>query len=394
MKTNPGRPLILMPLFCGHARAEIQNLPMRWDASYQFYDEGTDRIRVESYYLRGEIELDDETSFRFQYLNDAISGASPTGALPGGSQPFLSSEINDVRNGLLGAFSRQFGDNRVELEISRSKENDYISNGVALSNVLELNQKNTALTFGFNYLDDDVAVFDGRENQRKETYDFFAGISQILDRNTVISCNLTLGRSHGYLSDPYKGIQRTEIVSFPDGGGGTIDLPVVGIYRENRPDSRSRQVLQFEGRHYVEAADASVDAVLRFSNDDFDIFSQTVQIEWRQQVGDKLLLIPFFRYYHQSAADFFLNSLDGYPDFTPSETPDGSGMNYSADYRLSSFDAISFGMRTSFRINDSISVNATYERYMMDGAGGGSDVSPSQAYPYADIWTFGFNSTF
>lgn len=390
MRTNPSRPLILMPLFCGHARAEIENLPMRWDASYQFYDEGSDRIRVESYYLRGKVDFDDETSFRFQYLNDAISGASPTGALPGGSQPFLSSEINDVRNGLLGAISRQFGDIRVELEISRSKENDYISNGVALSEIIEFNQKNTEVTYGLNYLDDDVAVFDGRENQRKETYDFFAGISQILDRNTVISCNLTLGRSHGYLSDPYKGVQRTEEIDFGDG----VIIEVDNIYQENRPDSRFRQVLQFEGRHYVEAADASVDAVLRFSNDDFGIFSQTVQIEWRQQVGDKLLLIPFFRYYQQSAADFFVSSLDGYPDFTPPTNPNGSGMNYSADYRLSSLDAISLGMRTSYRINDSISVNATYERYMMDGAGGGSDVSPSQAYVSADIWTIGLSAQF
>lgn len=383
-----------MPLFCGHVQAEIENLPMRWDASYQFYDEGSDRIRVESYYLRGKVDFDDETSFSFQYLNDAISGASPTGALPGGSQPFLSAEIYDVRNGLLGAISRQFGDHRVELEISRSKENDYISNGVALSDMIEFNQKNTELTFGLNYLDDDVAVFDGREDQRKETYDLFAGIRQIIDKNTVISCNLTLGYSHGYLSDPYKGIQRTEVESFPDGGGGTIDLSVDNFYPENRPDSRFRQVLQFEGRHYVEVADAAVDVVLRFSNDDFGILSQTVQIEWRQQVGDKLLLIPFFRYYHQSAADFFVNSLDGYPNVTPPTNPNGSGMNYSADYRLSSFDAISLGMRTSYRINDSISVNATYERYMMDGAGGGSDVSPSQAYVSADIWTIGLNATF
>ena len=367
---------------------------MRWDASYQFYDEGTDRIRVESYYLRGEVELNDETSLRFQYLNDAISGASPTGALPGGLQPFLSAEIYDVRNGLLGAISRQFGDHRVELEISRSKENDYISNGVALSDMIEFNQKNTELTFGLNYLDDDVAVFDGREDQRKETYDLFAGISQIIDKNTVVSCNLTLGYSDGYLSDPYKVIQRTEIVGFPDGLGGTIFIPVDNICPENRPDSRFRQVLQFEGRHYVEAADASVDVVLRFSNDDFGILSQTLQIEWRQQVGEKLQLVPFFRYYHQSAADFFVRSLDGLPIETPPANPDGSGLNYSADYRLSSFDAVSVGLRARFRFNEVFSANATYERYMMNASGGGGDVAPGAAYPSADIWTFGLSAEF
>ena len=389
---KPNQPLIFVPLLCTYARAEIENLPMRWDASYQFYDEDDDRIRVESYYLRGEVELNDETSFRFQYLNDAISGASPTGALPGGLQPFLSN-VDDVREGLLGAISRQFGDHRVELELSRSEENDYISSGVALSDVIELNQKNTTLTFGVNYLDDDVAV-RGRGDQRKETHDLFAGVSQIIDKNTVVSCNLTLGYSDGYLSDPYKVIQRTEIVSFPDGLGGTIFIPVDNIYPENRPDSRFRQVLQFEGRHYFEAADAALDAVLRFSNDDFGVLSQTLQIEWRQQVGEKLQLVPFFRYYHQSAADFFVRSLDGLPIGTPPANPDGSGLNYSADYRLSSFDAVSVGLRARFRFNEVFSANATYERYMMNASGGGGDVAPGAAYPNADIWTFGLSAEF
>lgn len=38
-------------------------------------------------------------------------------------------------------------------------------------------------------------------------------------------------------------MQRTDITSIPDGQGGTIES-LVNLYRENRPDTRFRQVVQ------------------------------------------------------------------------------------------------------------------------------------------------------
>lgn len=364
----------------------------RYDASYQLYDESDDRIRIESYYLRGQLDFETETMFRFQYLNDAISGASPTGALPGGVQPYYA-EVDDVREGILGALSQQFGDHRVELEVSRSVEEDYRSTGIALSDTLELNQKNTEVSFGFNYLDDTVVV-PILGNKSKDSYDLFAGVNQIVDKNTVVSVNLTLGFNNGYLNDPYKIIQRTDVEEIPDGSGGTIEIPVVNIYRENRPDSRFRQVLQFEGRHYVEPAHGAVDAAIRLSNDDYGVFSQTFQIEWRQEIGEKFNVVPFFRFYHQNEADFFMQSLDGASVATPEADPDGSGTNYSADYRLSSLNSISGGLRLYYHFTDAFTASAAYERYAMSGTGGKASQSQDEAYIDADIWTFGLSAEF
>src|SRR5436190_21600819 len=102
------RPLVFVP-FLVPASVHADPRPQQYDYGFQYYDEGPDRIRIESHYVRGRIDLDDETSFRFQWLIDTISGSSPTGALPGSVQPFLS-ELDDVRYGLLGAISRKFGD--------------------------------------------------------------------------------------------------------------------------------------------------------------------------------------------------------------------------------------------------------------------------------------------
>jgi hypothetical protein len=76
---------------------------------------------------------------------------------PGNSQPFLST-VEDVRTGILGAISRQVGDHRLELELSRSSEDDYFSRGIALSDAWELNPKNTTISDGINYLNDKVDV--------------------------------------------------------------------------------------------------------------------------------------------------------------------------------------------------------------------------------------------
>jgi len=391
MRTRPT--LLLAPLIlpATHARGEIPH--QTYDYSYQLYEEDGDRIRVEAQYLRGSIEFDEDTSFRFQYLHDAISGSSPTGAQPGSVQPFYA-ELDDVREGILGAISRRIGDHRIELEVSRSKENDYVSRGFALTDTLELNQKNTTLTFGLNYLDDRVTV-PGLQKKDKHAYDLFTGISQVLGKNTIVSANLTLGYTEGYLNDPYKAVQRNESIFIPDGFGGFIEIPVVNLYRENRPDSRFRQVLELGARHYFPAPDAALDATLRLSHDDYGIFSQTLQVEWRQAIGEKVEVVPFLRYYHQNEADFFVNTLnEKLPTGTPPGDPDGSGPHYSADYRLSSFSAISAGVRMSCRFTDHLSATASYERYVMDGSGGSSGRAPHEAYPSADIWTFGLHAAF
>ena len=365
---------------------------MRFDYSFQFYDEGSDRIRTDSHYVRGRIDLDDKTTFRFQWLRDAISGASPTGALPGSAQPFLA-ELEDVRTAVLGAVARRFGEHLIEFEISKSIEEDYRSLGYALKDVWEFNDKNTAVTFGVNYLDDDVAV-PTLGVRDKHSFDLFTGINQTIDKNTAVTAGLTLGWSDGYLNDPYKAVQRTDIVSLPDGLGGTIEIPVDNLYPENRPDNRFRQVLTLGGRHYFEGAHGAMDALYRFSHDDYGINSHTVQIEWRQEIGAKLEVTPFFRYYRQSAADFYVRSLDGLPIETPPNDPDGSGIHYSADYRLSRFDAVSGGLRLRYKFNDTFSASATYERYEMTGRGGDAQRAPAAAYIDADIWTVGISADF
>lgn len=361
----------------------------RFDTSYQTYDEANGRMFIESYYYRGEIFLSEDTSFRFQFLRDAITGSTPIGVLPeyqqtappGAKQPFLT-PIDDVRQGVLAALSQQIGDHRVELELSNSRESDYLSQGISLNDKWELNQKNTTLTLGLNYINDTIVV-RGTDDQNKKSYDVFLGMSQLLDKNTVVSANLTLGYAEGFLNDQYKVIQRDELIGV---------VPITSIYRENRPSSRLRGVLQFQGTHYFEKTNSALDAIVRLSQDDYGVFSQSLQVEWRQSLFTRFEIAPFFRYYQQNAADFFHNSLNEVNVATPQEFPDGSGHNYSSDYRLSSMASLSLGLKARYRLTENIGASITYEHYAM--AGIGDKQSPAEAYPTASMWTVGLNFQF
>lgn len=350
-----------------------------YEYGYQLYDEGGERIKVEANYFRGKIDLTDESTFRFQLLNDSISGSSPTGVLPDGDQPFIS-DLEDVRTGILAALQYDLEDQRVELELSKSEESDYFSNGISLNYEKDYNLGNTTLALGFNYLDDIVKV-PLLDDEKKDSYDFFIGVTQLLSKNTIISADLTLGYAEGYLNDPYKVVQRNEDFVIAPG----ISIPVVNIYRENRPDSRFRQVFHQETKHYFESINGTLKAAFRLSNDDYGIFSQTAEVEWRQEVNDNLLLSPFYRFYNQNSADFFVNTLNNLDIDSPADEPNGSGPNYSADYRLSSLQAKSIGLKINYKVNENFSLSGAYEHYAMDGVGAGS--APSQAFPSANTFS-------
>lgn len=390
---NP-RHFVIAPLLLpaiSPTEASAESLAQRYDTSYQSYQEDNGRMHITSYYLRGVIDINADTTFRFQYLRDAISGSTPTGVLPGQVDlPFLA-EIDDVRTGFLGAIAHQFGDHRLELEAVMSDEHDYNSTGLSLSDAWELNQKNTTIAFGINYINDLVQV-RGTNPQDKTGLDLFTGVTQIIDKNTVVSANFTLGTSNGYLNDPYKTIQRSEIYTYDDGYGGIVNVPYVTNYAENRPDQRIREVLQLQGTHYFEPVNGALDAIVRLSNDDYGVFSQCVQLEWRQAIGEKFEVTPYLRYYWQNAADFFMNTLDGVPISNPPNYPDGSGPNYSSDYRLSALETSCIGLRMRYQFCEAFSSSISYERYEMKGRG--SDAAPAAAYPSANIWTIGIGAKF
>ena len=176
-----------------------------------------------------------------------------------------------------------------------------------------------------------------RQTKKKESVDGMIGVTQVVNRRTLMQLNYSLGMSSGYLTDPYKIISMVDATS-----GQTLD------YRtELRPDSRLRQSVYWKTVYHL-----SQDVIhfsYRYFWDDWGIRSNTVDLHYHFVLGDDFYLEPQFRYYTQSAADFYHHSL-----------VDGATLpRYaSADYRLAKMNSTSYGLKVAMAVGKDSELNA------------------------------------
>ncbi len=374
------------------------------DYKYEVYGEEKGRIQIHTHSALFETALDSRFSIKGQLIFDAISGATPTGipTLPtetpattvvplatSDSRPPAVSLRDDRRAGFIQP-ELHWGRHTFAPQYSYSDEHDYTSRGLAYTHSVALNEKNTTLSFGASYTSDVIhpTTTPGSwfgDSKHKDTYDFLIGINQILTKTTVLSANLTLGTSSGYHADPYKRFAfMQDIFDYVDGAvaptyGG---LPLAD---ELRPGHRTRQVLHLAVNQYMPKVNAGAELAYRFSHDSFGIVSHTAEAIWNQKFTQRVIFSPLFRYYQQSAADFYHTSLPGAR--FDLDTPEF----YSADYRLSKMRSLTYGASLSFRVQKWLSLDVAVKRYTMHGLDG---ITEQGAYPAANIYTGGVKIIF
>lgn len=389
------------------------------DYRFEDYNEDGNRMHIQTHSAYVEKELNSKITARGNFVYDSISGASPTGGAPAyGSDkvPLNRFPISDIRRAeSLELAVRYGGIHTTTPQIAYSKEGDYESVGLALNHSIEFNQKNTTVTLGLARNFDQVSGFYQIKPVHKDTFDGILGVTQLLNPKTYITANLSLGYADGYLNDPYKGVN----FYYPYPGTSPEDWPTEANIAEKRPTHRFKQVLFLGGTHFITPLKASVDANYRFHHDSYDIFAHTVTLQWNQKLGEKITVSPMIRWYRQTAARFyqprFVGEVD-YPNGTTAAFKEGSFVDYrggpaypqdptgyefvyipahpdsfSADYRLSEFDAYSVGIGLHWRLNERLSMDLAYKRYEMHGIGG---ITPQDSYPKAHVLTAGMGIWF
>ena len=382
---------------------------------YESYREDAGRVQVDTQTAYFETTLDPRVAVKGQFVYDAISGATPTGGPPaaGDTQVPLVG-LHDQRHSGSISSDLKAGRTTTTPGFAYSTESDYESYGISLNEDVDFNQRNTTLNIGAAHNFDRVKGFFQRDWQDKGSTDVLVGVNQLLGPHTYVTFNVTLGYSDGYLTDPYKGVNFTYRypISFYDPVDVDVNSP------EQRPTHKFRQVALVSLTHYVEAVRGSAEVSYRFHHDDWGIFSQTVEVAWHQKLGKQLMVSPLFRFYNQTAADFYATRFNGDPSFPggavgaaqkdgfsilfnddPSFPGDAAGTfavpahpaNYSSDYRLSRLQTFTYGVVASWRIHENLSLEAAYKRYEMVGLDG---VTLASAYPSAHIFTLGLDLHF
>ncbi|MBT3425918.1 MAG: DUF3570 domain-containing protein [Gammaproteobacteria bacterium] len=306
-------------------------------------------INVNQFYLITPVGRN--WSFAVDLSHESMSGASPWGTLAAvgaDSQLVMSgATIEEARNELSLGATRYFERSSFAVSLTRSKENDYEADALAVNAEWDFNDKLSTLALGLSYSSDeleptDALMFGRVSSETKQSRSLSLGWTQVLSRSSVLQSGFSITDHRGYLSDPYK-------------------------LRDIRPDQRLETAINVRYRHFIEPVNSSLHLDYRFYRDDFGIRSHTLRGAWYQNLTSQFQLIPSMRYYSQNQADFYV-----------------AGDNYgladtvfqSSDYRLSGFGALTFGLQGRFSRRDwSVSVN--FERYL-SSASYGLDASASE----------------
>lgn len=346
---------------------------------FQSWQEDDGRIRVDAHYAQLETVLSTETKLKVVGLIDTISGATPSGQpVPAGSDQVPLSQLTDRREAGQLEVTHPFEGATFVGGFATSKESDYLSDVWSAKALIDFNQKNTTLQIGYARSDDDITAVFLPEPRKKSVDDFIVGVTQLLSPQTVVTANLSYGYTSGYISDPYKIVeQRTEVLP-----GFFLDL----TFPENRPSTKEKWVGFVSVNHALENLNAAVEGSYRLLDDTFGTTSHTLEFAWFQKFGDRLIIRPAVRFYQQSAADFYRVDLNG-TSITPPNVANGKSPYYSADYRLSSMRTWMLGVKAVWEINDWCSIDASVERYIMQGR---DQVTSDSAYADANVFTIGF----
>jgi hypothetical protein len=376
----------------------------KWDleTGFLYYGESDDRVKDASLTALAIRDFGDERKLSLGLTVDTLTGASPSGAItsdtpqtftspsgrgtyttPAGEIP-LDSSFHDTRIALDAAWSQPFARlYTFNAGLGLSSEFDYQHLGLNAGLTRDFNQRNTTVNFAVAYgqdkvkpvgnvpipfaqmsdaveEDDDTSLPGrGADSEDKDVLDLLVGVTQVLGRHTLLRLNYSYSDSSGYLTDPYKIL--TVVDPFTGDPVSRTPPPGVegptGIYLfEHRPDSRTRQGLYAELRH--DFSGKVLQLGYRYSTDDWEIDSHTLEARFRVPFGASNYLEPHLRYYTQSAASFYRYSLT---DGTP--LPEFA----SADARLADLDTWTLGLKYGHQTTRGNEWNTRLEIYRQTG---------------------------
>lgn len=356
--------------------AEVPLSNWDFDSAILYYSE-QDRVTALEPVISARKDLGDNEFMNLRFVADVLSGASPNGALPykeaqtfSGPSGKNSYRVNPNETPLDPTFKDlRFAANlewekprsrelTTFLGVSLSVEQDYTALGLFTTANYDLNKKNTTLSIGASISLDKIAPIGGAPepltaltatsgetegedeedegedgpSKSKTVTDFLFGVTQIINRQTLTQINYSIGKSDGYLTDPYKILSVVDAAGLllpPTTVGNTETLPYL---HEKRPASRARESLYWKINHQF--TDDVLYLTYRYYWDDWNITSHTIDLRYRFQIGNHHFLQPHARHYRQTAADFFQYFVIN------GNTPEYA----SADYRLGEMTTNTYGI--------------------------------------------------
>ena len=360
------------------------------DTAFLYYGESDGRVQAAEPAIYAGRNFGDDDRIDLRLVVDVLTGATPNGAhastvpqtfttpsgsgsytTPAGETP-LDESFHDTRVAAGADWTISLDRlSKLILGINVSSEYDYISAGISSTYSRDFNNRNTTLTAGVAFNSDTISPVGGvpiefapmvkqdltlnrsGSSETKTISDFIIGVTQIVNRKTIIQLNYTFGLTDGYQNDPYK------IVTIVDPVTGLPTLPTMAaagdlpyVY-EKRPDSRQRNALFFNSAHHL--TEDVIHFSYRYFWDDWGITSHTLDLKYRYQLANSYLM-PHVRYYSQDAADFYTHNLKLGTDIDAA-TGAVSKQYASNDYRLAKSVTTTLGLKYGIPLSDNSEIS-------------------------------------
>lgn len=282
------------------------------------------------------------------YTSASSSNVDPFDGDPNvDASPFIASSgasRNDVLTTVNVNYSHSSDDrNKIwSANAAVANEYDYFSIGFGGSYTMLFNEKNTEFSVKANvFLDTWNAIYPTElrddnnfipfDDESRNSYSLGFGFSQILSKKLQGSLSVDVIRQEGLLSTPFQRVQ------FADVADRVVQQFTLGDDVERLPDTRFK--IAAGGRlHYYLNEIVAIRTFYRYYTDDWGINSHTANIEVPVKITDKFTLYPSYRFYTQTAADYF----------APFNQHLSTQQLYTSDYDLSDFNANQYGFGISY----------------------------------------------
>jgi Protein of unknown function (DUF3570) len=256
--------------------------------------------RVEQPMVDARFDAGPDATVDAHLLVDAITSASPGSGAD--AKPFT-----ERRYELGLGYLRTIDVGRVGALVRGSYEPDYLSGFLGARFEHDFADKNFTLALSAGAGRDRVSnagaqgPFVTKIEERLSSTLVSVSATQVLSPNTIGSVTYDLGRLSGYLENPYRSV-----------------ITADGLVPERVPDTRTRHALAAVVRRYLPGTETTVIGAYRFYLDDWGVLAHTPEVRVIQQAGPDLEVGMGFRYYWQTAADFFQPT---YPTSDPQMEP-------------------------------------------------------------------------
>ena len=258
----------------------------RADVLYHRYDGGGVTIDGPSLLVRKKFA--EKYSVSANYYVDMVSSASidvVTTASPYSERRTQTSLGADVLNGRT----------QYSVALSNSDENDYTARTAGFDVSQDLFGDLTNLSFGYTRGWDEVRKRgDDAFEEPVDRSTWRVGLTQVLTPALMMGVSYELVSDEGFLNNPYRSVRYLD----PDSASGFSYQPEV------YPATRTSNAVSIEARYFLPYR-AAVHGHYRWFGDTWGVDADTVKVGYTHPVGKRWILDLSYRWYGQSAADFY-----------------------------------------------------------------------------------------